>query len=328
MSEEFSAPGRSRFFREIWKNSDDPFWVARPEDDDFVMIDANHAALRLVPEQTPGTRFSEFLGKGTVAEAIVGPYRQCVESGQTITVRQEARVGGVDRYFEAILVPILAEGKQYVWGTAREVTHHVQAQQELEALNASLEERIEARTAELQAANRKLSELAVTDPLTRLYNRRFFDDRVRAEFVRPHQAGDRLSLILIDIDYFKQFNDEYGHQAGDACLQAIARKLEDALQRRSDFVARYGGEEFAVVLPGTDESGSLLVASGIQSALQAGMRIACGNRNIDARVSVSMGIVTTDYRTIDSPDTLITVADERLYRAKNSGRNQIVWQEV
>ncbi|MBT9314011.1 diguanylate cyclase [Leptothoe spongobia] len=173
----------------------------------------------------------------------------------------------------------------------------------------------------LAASNQILQRLAITDGLTQIYNRHFFDQQLHAAWQRLGQDGCPISMILFDVDYFKQYNDYYGHQAGDVCLQQIAQVARTSLPRPVDFVARYGGEEFAVVLPNMSQQSAIATAKRIQQALQK-LAIPHRRSNVGAIVSISLGIASM-VPTIDtSCKTLVTLADQALYEAKRQGRDR------
>jgi diguanylate cyclase (GGDEF)-like protein len=166
-----------------------------------------------------------------------------------------------------------------------------------------------------------LNEMAFLDSLTKIANRRRFDERLAREFSFAQTNNTHLSLIMIDIDNFKKFNDRYGHVAGDVCLHDIAQKIASIVSRTDDFVARYGGEEFAVLLPHTDHHGALFVAEEIQKAIE---RLAISHEDsFTGVVSLSLGITATDNMAIDSATALVEKADSALYYAKEQGRNCI-----
>ena len=173
----------------------------------------------------------------------------------------------------------------------------------------------------LQGMNRQLEHLATHDGLTQVANRRSFDTYLQQEWARLGRDQAPLSLILCDIDYFKLYNDTYGHPAGDACLQQVAQVLEQAIKRPADLVARYGGEEFAIVLPNTDTAGAISIAADIQQTL-ADQAIFHGASPLGRYLTLSLGLATT-LPTLDrSAQTLIDAADAALYRAKNQGRDR------
>jgi len=163
---------------------------------------------------------------------------------------------------------------------------------------------------------------AITDGLTQVANRRCFDDRLQIEWSRLMREQQWLSLILLDIDCFKRYNDHYGHQGGDNCLIKIAKTAAKQLKRPADLFARYGGEEFAVILPNTDRLGAIAVAELIQQAIR-NLAIPHENSEVSQIVTVSMGIASLIPNSEQSPDHLITLADSFLYQAKKQGRNQL-----
>lgn len=171
-------------------------------------------------------------------------------------------------------------------------------------------------------AQSALERLASHDGLTGIPNRRFFDETIRVEWERRGRHSQCLSLLILDIDHFKDYNDAYGHPAGDRCLQEIASALEQLLHRPNDTVARYGGEEFAMILPGSDAAGAVVVATRI---LERVGELAIPHRGEEGgRVTLSIGIATSSTQSDVSLDRLISSADEALYRAKESGRNRFV----
>jgi diguanylate cyclase (GGDEF)-like protein len=173
----------------------------------------------------------------------------------------------------------------------------------------------------LAAANERLSVLARQDALTGLANRRWFDEVLEQEFRRAARAEASLAVLLIDVDRFKSFNDTYGHQAGDKCLQAIALALTSSVHRPQDLVARHGGEEFAVLLPDANADGAIEVALAIEAAIEAVSMPHAGSSW--RRVTSSIGLAATIPRLDHTPADLLSQADTALYRAKHDGRNRI-----
>jgi diguanylate cyclase (GGDEF)-like protein len=184
---------------------------------------------------------------------------------------------------------------------------------------------VEARQ-EIENLYRALEEQAQKDGLTGVFNRRYFDESLRTELARLGRSGGSVSLIMIDVDHFKLFNDTYGHAAGDVCLQKVAATIGYAAQRKFDVVARYGGEEFAVILPDCDCSGALAVAHALMGRLHK-ERIAHAH-GVSGVVTASVGVATLAAPaglTVASRD-LIEVADQALYVAKHQGRDRIVFR--
>ncbi len=175
---------------------------------------------------------------------------------------------------------------------------------------------------DLKAATEKLEKLAVSDGITGLYNRRYFDERLLQEFKRSQRNTQPLSLIITDIDYFKQFNDTYGHQAGDECIRKVAAVVKEAGARVSDVAARYGGEEFVLLLPDVDKDGARKIANGIQATLKK-KAIAHASSLTANIVTLSIGVATIHPDQSMQPDILVGFADQALYKSKTNGRNQI-----
>ena len=175
----------------------------------------------------------------------------------------------------------------------------------------------------LSKAYETIERQAVMDALTEIPNRQSFSDTMEREFRRSQRDRVPLSIIMCDIDHFKQYNDSYGHTQGDLCLKRIAQTIRNSLKRPGDFCARYGGEEFIVILPGTDPVGAMRVAERIRSRVEE-MEIA-HKKSLPARiVTLSLGVATSqDTATLVSLEELIQSADKALYKAKDQGRNQV-----
>jgi diguanylate cyclase (GGDEF)-like protein len=169
-------------------------------------------------------------------------------------------------------------------------------------------------------AERVLSELAATDALTGLANRRILDERLRLEWDRAQRSTEPLTVLMIDVDHFKAFNDRHGHHGGDAALRTVAQVIGANIRRPADLAARYGGEEFAVVLPMTDAKGARVIAEHIRSGIEHLPRVAGDKQPI----TVSIGMSTWEKRSRLSLETLLLSADRALYEAKHTGRNRIV----
>ena len=189
-------------------------------------------------------------------------------------------------------------------------------------LHDSLERRVAERTEQLEDANRKLATLSITDGLTGLANRRHFDDVLRAECARATRVGQPLAVIMLDVDYFKRYNDHYGHQPGDACLIRVAHALMASMRRAGDLTARYGGEEFSIVLPNTGADEARQIGEALRRAI-ADLGIA--HAGADAgQVTISVGVAIQPVPGAADPDALMRLADAALYCAKDAGRNCVV----
>lgn len=191
-----------------------------------------------------------------------------------------------------------------------------------QALEAQIQQRIVAETA-LQLANQKLKRLAYVDGLTQIANRRLFDERLSQEWYRLKREKLPLSLILCDVDYFKQYNDNYGHQAGDDCLRSVAKAIRDSIRRPADLAARYGGEEFVVLLPNTNIEGAIQVAKAIQLHIKK-LQIPHERSQVSQYVTVSLGVSCTIPTEAMTPEQLLLNVDLALYQAKIEGRDRLV----
>lgn len=174
--------------------------------------------------------------------------------------------------------------------------------------------------AELEESNIELQKLSSLDGLTGIANRRSFDEFLSKECLRSARENTALSLILIDIDFFKPFNDNYGHLAGDGCLRQVASALDEVIHRPADLVARYGGEEFGVVLPNTDIEGAEKLAKKLSEKMRL-LNIPHEFSEVAAHITLSMGITSVVACEGTSPSDIIMQADKALYSAKESGRN-------
>lgn len=200
-------------------------------------------------------------------------------------------------------------------------------EQELSAHRDHLAQLVQERTVELETANRRLQDLARTDALTGLPNRRHFDEVQSIEMRRTRRDKAPLSLLICDVDFFKAYNDHLGHAAGDECLRAVASALHAGLTRAGDTVARIGGEEFAVLLPGAGLDGATKVAERLRAKVEC-CTMAHPHSAAAPVVTVSIGVACTRP---DAPlefDALYRQADEALYRAKEAGRNRVAGPAV
>ena len=185
----------------------------------------------------------------------------------------------------------------------------------------------EFAAAELAQQLKKEKEVAernsLTDGMTGLANRRYLDEQIMLEYFRMKRTGEKLSIIMLDVDFFKLYNDAYGHLQGDECLKMVAKVLKTTIKRATDIAARYGGEEFVVLLPDTDEIGAIKVAETLRANVEA-MKMEHKDSRISDVVTVSIGVATFDKHSLVAPENLVQKADEALYEAKNSGRNKVM----
>ncbi len=251
------------------------------------------------------------------------------------------------RYSEVVATKLEAKVRELETTLAE----HQRAEEEIRKLNQELEQRVQERTIELSArniqlskeiherqqameelarakaqlenSNRLLEALSVTDPLTGLANRRRFDEVLSKEFARHLRSGAELSLVMLDIDHFKAYNDSYGHVSGDICLQRIAKVIAESAVRAADIAARYGGEEFSCILPDTDLQGARAIAEKIRLGINR-LVIAHDSSTTADFVSASFGVASVTCQVGMSTSDLIALADKMLYKAKEEGRNRVV----
>ncbi|MDR3631252.1 MAG: diguanylate cyclase [Desulfocapsaceae bacterium] len=260
--------------------------------------------------------------------------------------------GGNIHYIDFSLKPVWDQDGKVVMiiPEGRDVTRRRLAEEEIRNLNQKLEERVLERTVELneknselslevherkqaekelreakeclEETNRMLETLSITDHLTGLANRRYFDEALTREYARHLRSGTEVSMIMLDIDFFKAYNDSYGHVYGDACLQQISLVMGKCASRAVDIVARYGGEEFACILPETNRGGAVVIAEKIRSGI-IGLAIPHESSSISDCVTASLGVITVICTADTPPSDVVVMADKMLYKAKLNGRNRV-----
>lgn len=186
-----------------------------------------------------------------------------------------------------------------------------------------LHDELRAKVRELEQARERLRQLAITDGLTGLYNHRYLKEHLEQELLRANRHQSRVSVVMLDIDHFKKFNDMHGHQTGDQVLRLVAMTLRSNVKGR-DLAARYGGEEFALVLPATSTEGAVHLAENIRKAIQSKELLKRSTNERLGRVTASFGVAT--WTAGDTAQSLIERADKCLYSAKAAGRNRVVHQ--
>ena len=231
-----------------------------------------------------------------------------------------AETGELDAAFKAGAVDYVSKPPSRVELLAR-VRAGLRIKREVDRRRACEKESFEV-TRLLDAAYQRLQRVSFLDGLTEIANRRRFDEFIDHEWRRGLRSSSPLSMIMIDIDFFKAFNDTYGHQHGDDCLRRVAGALNVGLHRPGDLAARYGGEEFAVVLAGANRAGAVVVAETLRAKVEA-LAIPHAGSRVSDRITISLGVGSTIPAPESAPSTLIAVADRALYQAKAAGRNRV-----
>jgi len=294
--------------RIMFMDSPDAYLIIR----DGVFVDCNRASEAMlrgdrtqIIGRAPASLSPEFQPDGRRSvQAEKDKIQEALRSGSNSFEWVHRRLDGTDFFVEVTIASMLLEGKQTLFISWRDITGRKQAEKALEE------------------SRRALEAISITDGLTGIANRRRFDEVLNQEYARHARSRAELSLILLDIDHFKAFNDTYGHVAGDDCLRQIGRVLIDCTTRAADLAARYGGEEFACILPETDRIGAVVIAERIRLAIQA---LGIPHKASDSAdcVTASLGVITVHCKIEGSVIEILSQADELLYRAKSRGRNRV-----
>ncbi len=294
---------------QIFLSVSDAMWAVR---DDGTVIRANDAMATLLGKSTAeivGKKCRELLNYG-LCQNNTCPLEVCSSrSKQEFDVRLVTGSDSYDYYIISVAPLTTIVGTTAIISQFKNITARKEAEQQLEELN------------------RALSEMARIDGLTGIANRRFFDEVFDKEWKRlAREQNQNFSLILADIDFFKKYNDNYGHQQGDDCLILVGKALKEIILRPSDMAARYGGEEFALLLPGIDLDGSGTVGERARQAI-VDLQIPHEYSDVAGHITMSFGIAMMTPSHDNSPADLIALADQALYRAKESGRNTLYLSE-
>lgn len=193
-------------------------------------------------------------------------------------------------------------------------------------LNKKIQE-LKNKLEDLKKTNEKLENMATRDHLTGLYNRQEFEKVLKKEWRYAIRESEPIALVMIDIDNFKNFNDHYGHLAGDNCLQDLSKSMQNSLKRPRDFIARFGGEEFVVILPETDEDGAKHTAEKIRKSVYD-LQIPHKYSNVEDYITISLGIAQTDEAELFIFEEVLDAADHALYKAKESGKNKFCFKKL
>ena len=307
--------------------------------DAVLVIDANGkvSAWNRAMEELTGVEASQMLGKGDFEYAIpfygyrrplladIALDSELAKSLDQVLLNREA-MGGVSA---EVFHPNLGAEGSYLWTIARPLYDaEGNATGAIQSIRDVTQRRIDQQYQEdlinrLQAAQENLRRLSLLDALTGLANRRHFEQAIQLEVRRAAREEQPLGLVMCDLDYFKNYNDTYGHQAGDICLKKVGQAIKKVLNRPGDLAARYGGEEFVVLLPNTGPRGSLRVAKAMQNAV-AELEIPHQTSLVAKYLTISLGVANTEFGIALDDQLLVAAADQGLYLAKDKGRNCIV----
>jgi diguanylate cyclase (GGDEF)-like protein/PAS domain S-box-containing protein len=288
------------------------------------VVECNDACARLYGR----ARATDLLGEGLDRWLLpdgrdLGLLRELVESGYRVRDHESARLqGGEPRILRSSLSGVLEQGRLVrVWGVSHDVTAERRAEAALRAGNLELERRVAERTEALAQANEQLARLATEDALTGLANRRRFDATLALEVRRARRRQDTLTLVMCDVDHFKDYNDHFGHVEGDRCLTLVGGALRDMCRRAEDLAARYGGEEFAVILPGMPPDEATRLAARLRARLLE-LAIPHPTSRTAPTVTVSLGVVSAAVSGARDPRWFVQQADAALYQSKEAGRDR------
>ena len=291
-------------FKLLTENSNDVIFKIGSDGLSHYVSPSSTRVLSWSPEEMTGKGFETFVVPEDVwrIKAVDARHRSgAIDTGQT-----EFRVLRKDG------------GTIWVEGTSRSLPRRNNVVPEVVVVMRDISKR--------KALEEKLSEMALTDALTGLANRRSFDQAIESEWQRTKRTSAHMSLLLLDLDHFKEFNDHYGHQVGDDCLRMVAAATRETVRRPADIAARYGGEEIAVILPETEALGAVAVAEAIRTAVETLHIPHVHNHEGCGIVTVSIGAATAVLSTSGSAQTsagLLQAADIALYKAKHQGRNRV-----
>jgi len=255
---------------------------------------------------------------GRSADDVLGTLPPTLAEDPALMKRVSAAIAAGDHWQEEVWA-LRPDGTRYPVGALAEVVRN--AAGEIEQFIVVLQDLSAQKELEI-----RLRELSATDGLTGIANRRTFDDWLAREWQRAAKQCIPLSLVMADIDYFKRYNDRYGHVAGDTCLQQVAKTLKSGVRHDGDLVARYGGEEFVILLPGATSEAARAVAEALRASIESLALPHAGNPDAGV-LTVSLGVATMRPTHDVKPTTLVELADKQLYRAKETGRNRVeAWE--
>lgn len=301
---------------------DHVFLMELEPDGGFRLTYTNEAMCRFFGaprESLVGKRLEEIVSNPELYQRILGRYREVIDSGRPINYEETSE--GLEQapltVFDTQLSPMFNEAGacNRICGVSRNITARRNAEDKLRKTN----EELEVRLAEIRALQQQLHQQTLRDSLTGLYNRRYLGECLERELYRAKREGYPVTLMMLDVDHFKPFNDAHGHQAGDAALKALAEKLS-ANMRAEDVICRFGGEEFLGLMPGITAEAARQRITDLRRQ-QGPLRVSHNGQNHSVHFSAGLA----EYpRHATNGEDLIRKADQALYRAKHGGRDQVL----
>lgn len=283
--------------------------------------DANVTMWNKAAEKISGYSEEEVLGRADIWELLYPDeqYRMSIYNRALEIINQGKEI--VD--FETTILCKDGKNRTLSWNThnikdtSGEVLGSIAIARDVTEIHAN-EKKLKLLTSELEESNKKLLKLSYVDHLTHIPNRRAYEEKITHEIQAAKRSGNQLSLLMIDIDNFKEYNDIYGHENGDTVLFKVANKIMNTLPRRTDFIARYGGEEMVAILPYTSKENAIFVAEKILQGI-LDLNIEHSHSSFDGMLTVSIGLASIDT----GVDDILAHADQALYKAKDNGRNRL-----
>ncbi len=301
-----TAEMSSMELEQVFQAFTDATWIVR---EDAVVVKANAAMLKMLgksQEEVVGRHCAELINYHACDSSLCPlSNEKKQEFCQEIDIQVSDPSGEIQYYILSSAPLVTLDGSPGIVGQFKNITSRKKAEEELAQANATLKR------------------MAMVDGLTQVANRRFFDETLQREWRRMAREQQPFSLLICDIDFFKKYNDTYGHQEGDECLRQVAKALEESAMRPGDRVARYGGEEFGLILPGVNLDGAMVVANRILEAVRK-LHIEHRTSTISPHVSISVGAACHVPGQEGSAEDLLVLADQALYQAKEQGRNRAV----
>lgn len=322
-----SLEGELLLFRTLWNNSNDNmFIVALDAHGDFI-AEASNASLEktfnLESNKMNGIRLKDMLDDKTY-KTVTSRYKKCMELNKPISYEESAVLDNEERFWNTTILPVInkQDGSIKIFGYSKEFTKLKNTQKELESLNEKLEDEVKQRTRELEVALLEMQKLSTLDALTGIFNRRYFDDIFSTMINSAKRKKEFFNFLMIDIDFFKEYNDNYGHQAGDDVIIKISDLMKKTFFRADDASFRLGGEEFGVIFNTKEELYAIKLANKLKQEVY--------DLQIDHQgsipykvISISLGLVSISSIESIEKNMIYHQADQLLYKAKQSGRNKL-----